>query len=130
MHIPSNFDTITPYFIVDGAQRFVAFLVNGLGGVELLRHLRPDGHISNSQVRVGTSTVMVSEASAKCPAMPGSYYLYVDNADAALDRALKCGATLEMKVMDMPYQDRQGGVKDAHGNLGWLSQRLVDEPYA
>jgi PhnB protein len=103
--------------------------VNGLGGTELLRQLRPDGRIANAQVRIGTSTVMVSEASAIYPAMPGSYYLYVDDADAALDRALKHGAPLEMQVMDMPYGDRQGGVKDAHENLWWLSQRLVEAPY-
>jgi len=30
----------------------------------------------------------------------------------------------------MPYQDRQGGVKDPFENLWWISQRLVDEPYA
>ena len=130
MYVPPNFGTITPYFFADDAERFVDFLVNGLGGSEVLRHLRPDGHIANAQVRVGTSTVMVSEASAKYPAMPGSYYLYVDDADAAVDRAIKHGALLEMEVADMPYMDRQGGVRDPHGNLWWLSQRLVKEPYA
>jgi len=130
MYVPPNFGTITPYFFADDAERFVDFLVNGLGGSEVLRHLRPDGHIANAQVRVGTSTVMVSEASAKSPAMPGSYYLYVDDADAAVDRAIKHGALLEMEVADMPYMDRQGGVRDPHGNLWWLSQRLVKEPYA
>ena len=30
----------------------------------------------------------------------------------------------------MPYGDRQGGVRDAHGNVWWISQRLVDAPYS
>jgi PhnB protein len=34
-----------------------------------------------------------------------------------------------MEVADMPYGDRQGGVRDAWGNLWWISQRLVDAPY-
>jgi PhnB protein len=130
MYVPPNFGTITPYLVVDHAERFVDFLVAGLGGSEVLRHLRPDGHIANAQVRIGTSTVMVSESTAKYPAMPGSYYVYVDDADAAVRRALEHGAVLEMQVADKPYGDRQGGVKDAHGNLWWLSQRLVQEPYA
>ena len=61
--------------------------------------------------------------------MPASYYLYVDDADEAMRTALRAGAESIMPVADMPYGDRQGGVKDKHGNLWWLSQRLVSGPY-
>ena len=129
IYIPPGFGTVTPYFFVDDAERFVDFLIRGLGGTQVLRSLRPDGRIANAQVILGTSTVMVSEASAKYPAMRASYYLYVEDAHAAMSRALAHGATLEMVVADMPYGDRQGGVRDTHGNLWWLSQRTVREPY-
>jgi PhnB protein len=62
--------------------------------------------------------------------MPAAYYLYVDDAPAALQKALDAGATLEMKVADMPYGDRQGGVRDPAGNIWWISQRLVFAPYS
>jgi PhnB protein len=129
MNIPPGFGTVTPYFFATDAERFVAFLVHGLGGEEILRTLRPDGRIANAQVRIGTSTVMASEASAAYPAMASSCYLYVEDAHAAMRRALEHGATLEMDVADMPYGDRQGGVRDPHGNLWWISQRLVEAPY-
>jgi PhnB protein len=58
-----------------------------------------------------------------------SYYLYVEDAHASMRRALEHGATLEMGVADMPYGDRQGGVRDPHGNLWWISKRLVEAPY-
>jgi PhnB protein len=61
--------------------------------------------------------------------MAASYYLYVEDADASMKRAIEHGATLVMAVGDMPYGDRQGGVRDAHGNLWWISQRIVEEPY-
>ena len=128
MRIPPGFNTVTPYFFVDGAAGFLDFLVRGLGGVAIGRHM--DGErIANAQVRLGTSTVMVSEGSPAFPAMPASYYLYVDNADEAMRKALAAGATKIMDVADMPYDDRQGGVKDPYGNLWWLSERLVDGPY-
>ncbi len=130
MHIPPGFSAVTPYYFVLDAERFVAFLIDGLDGVEMLRSLRPDGCIANVQVRLGPATIMVSEASAAYPPMPCSCYLYVKNADASMRRALAAGATLEMEVADMPYDDRQGGVRDPHGNLWWISQRLVDAPYA
>ena len=128
MRIPPGFNTVTPYFFVDDAARFLDFLVLGLGGIEVGRHL--DGaRIANAQVRLGTSTVMVSEASPAFPAMPATYYLYVESADAAMVRAIAAGAIKIMDVADMPYGDRQGGVRDPCGNLWWISERLVDGPY-
>jgi PhnB protein len=130
MYIPPGFGTVTPYFFVTNAESFVAFLVNGLAGKELLRSLRPDGKIANAQVSIGNSTVMVSESSPSYPAMAASYYLYVDDVHIIMKSALANGATLEMEVQDMPYGDRQGGVRDPHGNIWWVSQRLVNAPYS
>ncbi|WP_085318418.1 VOC family protein [Derxia lacustris] len=126
---PAGFGTVAPYFLVAGAEGFVRFLVEGLGGVETCRSMRPDGAIANVQVRLGDSTVMVSEAVAAFPPMAAAYYLYVDDADAAMARAIAHGAVEVMAVGDMPYGDRQGGVRDAWGNIWWISRRLVAEPY-
>lgn len=128
MKIPPGFNNISVYFFVHGADSFIHFLVNGLGGVEVLRHM-DDERVANVQVKIDGSTVMVSEATEAFPAMPSSHYLYVADADAAMDMAIAAGAEKIMDVSDMPYQDRQGGVKDPHGNIWWLSQRLVDGPY-
>ena len=72
---------------------------------------------------------MVSEASAEFPAMPASYYLYVENADEAMLKAIAAGSVKIMDVANMPYNDRQGGIRDQFGNLWWLSERLTDDPY-
>lgn len=129
MYIPPGFSTVTPYFFVEDAEGFVSFLIDGLGGIETCRTMRPNGLIANVQVQLGISTVMVSEATDRYKAMASAYYLYVEDAEASMRRALKHGASLEMEVGDMPYGDRQGGVKDTHGNIWWISQRTVQEPY-
>ena len=129
MYVPPGFTTVFPYFFVDDAERFIAFLVGGLAGEETLRTMGPDGRVANVQVRLGTSTVMVSEASTAFPAMAASFYLYVDDCDRAMARALEHGAALVLPAGDRPYGDRQGGVRDAHGNLWWISQRIVEAPY-
>jgi PhnB protein len=129
MYVPPGFGSVTPYFFAKDAEHFIDFLVRGLGGSELGRHLRPDGRIANAQVKLGISTVMVSEASDKYPPMSASYYLYVEDAHETMRMALAHGATVEMEVADMPYGDRQGGIRDLHGNIWWVSQRLVQEPY-
>ena len=61
--------------------------------------------------------------------MPASYYVYVNNADEAVAQAVSAGATQIMDVADQPYGDRQGGVRDPHGNYWWISQRLNEGGY-
>lgn len=128
MTAPPGFATVTPYFFVEDAPAFRRFLVEGLGGVNELCSYDGD-RIANAQVKIGDATVMLSEAGRGYRAMAGSYYLYVDDADTAMARAVSAGATEIMAVADMPYGDRQGGVRDGHGNIWWISQRLVEGPY-
>ena len=128
MYIPPGFGTVTPYIFAEQAERLVTFLIEGLGGEETCRTMRGDT-IANCQVAIGTATLMVSEASERFPPSRSSFYLYVENADEAMQRVLHSRATEIMKVGDMPYGDRQGGAADPHGNIWWISQRLVQEPY-
>lgn len=125
---PPGFTTVFPYFFVDNAPGFCAFLADGLGFEELGRHMDGD-RIANAHLRNGDTTVMVSEAGRGFGAMAASFYVYVANADAAMARALSAGAQNIMDVADMPYGDRQGGVRDAWGNIWWISQRLTAGPY-
>ena len=99
------------------------------GGSAPGRHTAPDGSIANAQIRFGDTTIMVSEASDHYPPSRAAFYHYVEDADAAMARALDAGATLEMETADMPYGDRQGGLVDPQGNIWWLSQRLTNRPY-
>jgi PhnB protein len=130
MYIPPGFGTVSPYIFADRAERLVDFLVEGLGGRETVRSSGPDGTIANCQVAIGDSTVMVSEAGGRFKPSRASFYLYVEDADAAMARALAAGGTCVMAVGDMPYGDRQGGVEDPGGNIWWISQRLIEEPYS
>lgn len=127
--IPDGFTTIFPYLVVSDAHRYVDFLCEGLGGQLLGKHEHPDGTLANGQVRFGDTTLMIGEARPEWPATFGHYYFYVDDADAAVRKALAHGAELVMPVEDKPYGDRQGGVKDSLGNIWWISQHLTEGRY-
>ena len=128
MHLPPGFNTVTAYFFVKCADAYIDFLIRGLNGVEVLRH-KNGNRITNAQVRIGNSTVMLSEASTEFPATQSAHYLYVENADLAMSIALSAGAIKIMEVANMPYKDRQGGIKDPEGNIWWLSERLIEGSY-
>ena len=129
MLVPTNFAVVTPYIVVDNADSYIQFLKDGLGGVELGRSTRPDGTITNCQVRFATSTIMIGDASPAFPATQAHLYFYVENADQAMQRAIQHGAVNIMDVSHKHYGDRQGGIKDPAGNIWWIAQRLVDGPY-
>jgi PhnB protein len=59
MHVPAGFATVFPYLVVEDAERYVRFLVQGLNGEEIGRSNRPDGKIANSQVRLGSTNITV-----------------------------------------------------------------------
>lgn len=126
--LPPGYQTVTPYIFCDAPLQLVAFLDAAFGGEEIGR-TEQEGRIANLQYRLGTVTMMLSQADQRYPARPASYYIYVDSADESMVRALAAGGTLEMPVMDMSYGDRQGGVVDPAGNIWWVSERLEDGPY-
>ena len=129
MHIPPGFTTLFPYLFVEGARAYLEFLEQGLGGDVIGVEAADDGAVLNAQVRFGDTTIMLSDAIAWREPTRGTFYLYVEDADAAMARALSAGGTEEMPVGDRPYGDRQGGVRDPAGNIWWLSQRLAPGAY-
>jgi len=129
MYVPPGFATVSPYIFASDAHSYVRFLIDGLGAEEVGRSERPDGQIANCQIRIGTAMLMVSEAQDEYRPSRAAFYLFVEDADAAMARAIAAGARLEMQVDDMPYGDRQGGIIDPSGNIWWISQRIAEEPY-
>lgn len=129
MHVPEGFAVVTPYVFARDAGAYVRFLEAAFGAREIGRSTAPDGLIANCQLRFGSTTIMVSEASAEFPPGRAAFCLYVADADAAMAAAERAGADRIMAVADMPYGDRQGGVRDPGGNVWWLSQRLTTDPY-
>jgi PhnB protein len=129
MHVPEGFAEVTPYIFAEDADAYVRFLQAAFDAREVGRSTAPDGRIANCQLRFSTTTIMVSDASPEFPASRAAFYLYVADADTAMARAQKAGAETILDVADMPYGDRQGGVRDPSGNIWWVSQRLTRDPY-
>jgi PhnB protein len=125
--IPDGFHTITPYLIVDGAEKLIGFMKEAFGAQHDHEPTkRPDGSIMHATLKIGDSMLMVSDASEHAKASPVMLYLYVPNADAAYQRALKAGATSVMEPADQFYGDRSGGVRDAAGNQWFFGTHIED----
>jgi len=117
--VPAGWHTITPRLFVPNAAKLVDFLKHSFGASG---DFRSDGP---SEIRIGDSIVMVSEAGVR-EAMPTFLYLYLDDTDGAYRRALEAGATVVEGPADMFYGDRRATVRDPFGNIWQIATHKED----
>ena len=125
--IPDGYHTVTPYLLVQGAEKLIDFVKKVFDAKETVRMSMPDGAIGHAEVRLGDSVIMLSEAQGgEYKPMPTGIYLYVENCDAIYKRALEAGATSIMQPTDQFYGDRSAGIKDQFGNLWYIATHIED----
>jgi PhnB protein len=124
--IPDDHYSVTPYLMVHGVPQLIDFLKKAFDARENHRCALPDGTVMHAEVRIGNSPVMMGEAPAGVPLMPGCLYLYVEDTDAVYRRALAAGATSMMEPADQFYGDRNAGVSDPAGNAWWIATHVED----
>src|SRR5262245_36691148 len=73
--------------------------------------------------KIGDSVVVMETGEFPPDVTPtrASIYVYVEDVDAAYNRALECGATSLAEPEDKPYDERSAGVRDKFGNTCWIS---------
>ena len=124
--VPEGLHTVTPHITVDGAANYIDLLKRAFGAVELSRSTIPTGKIIHATVRIGDSVLMLGEATDRSSAIAGSFYIYVDDADAVYRAALSAGGESLEKPADRFWGDRVGTIKDFAGNK-WLIATHVED---
>lgn len=124
--IPDGYRTVTPYLIVEGADKLLTFVKRAFGAKETVRMPGPGGSVGHAEVRIGDSVVMLADATEQSPAVPAMLHLYVEDCDATYRRALDAGATSERELKDEFYGDRMGGVRDPFGNQWYVATHVED----
>jgi uncharacterized glyoxalase superfamily protein PhnB len=127
--VPDGFHTVTPYIVVPGVATLIDFLQQAFDAQPLSSPMmRSDGSIGHAVVKIGDSIIMMGEPMGDMPPMPASIYLYVQEADAMYQRALRAGATSLMEPADQFYGDRSASVKDPSGNQWMIATHKEDVP--
>ncbi len=134
--VPEGYGTITPYLVVRDADRVIEFYKKAFGAEERGRMPAPDGKsVAHAELKIGDSIVMLSDelpgqACEAPPALGGTtvgFYVYVEDVDAAFDRAVAAGATVRRPLEDRFWGDRTCEVIDPSGHIWTLATR-VEEP--
>jgi PhnB protein len=125
---------ISAYLCVGDAKRAIAYYSAAFGAEETFRLEEPSGKIGHAEMRIGTSTIMLSDEypdhGAQSPQTIGGspvlLYLPVDDADAVAARAVQAGGTLKAPVADQFYGERTGTLVDPFGHRWMISQHIED----
>jgi PhnB protein len=132
--IPDNYHSVTPYLVVDGAEKAIDFYKRAFGATELMRMPAPENRIAHAEIKVGDSVVMLcdpmKEMGHKSPkalgGTPVTLLLYVEDVDATVAGALKAGAAALRPVEDQFWGDRMGGVTDPFGHQWFVATHIED----
>jgi PhnB protein len=134
--IPEGYRTITPYLAVHDAAEAIEYYKKAFGAKERGRMDAPGGKIGHAELEIGDSLVMLSDpfpqASTRTPSELGgtsaSIFMYVEDVDAVVKKAVDEGATITMEVSDQFWGDRFGSVKDPFGHMWSIATHVEDVP--
>ena len=132
--IPGEFHTVTPHLVCAGAAEAIEFYRKAFGAVELSRIPGSDGKVMHASIRIGDSIVMLNEESPERGALgprslkgsPVTIHLYVENADAVFEQAIRAGAQVTMPLDDMFWGDRYGKLEDPFGHQWSIGTHIRD----
>ena len=122
---PENYNSVSPYFIVDGAQRMIDLLKQLFNATELRRYAHPDGKIMHVEVRIDDSVIMIADSNEKYPPNTHLMHVYLPNVDDTYKKAidLGCEAVEEPKQKDGD-PDKRGMFTDFAGNVWAVATQL------
>jgi PhnB protein len=133
--IPQGYHSVTCYLIVPNSVEAMALYRQAFGAEEVMRMPGPDGQSTmHAEIRIGDSFIMLSDENpqwdSKSPktlgGSPVGLHLYVEDADAVYQQALKAGCAEVMAPQDMFWGDRYGKVRDPYGHLWGIATHQED----
>jgi uncharacterized glyoxalase superfamily protein PhnB len=126
--IPAEHQALIPHLVCAGAADAIEFYKKAFGATEVHSMPAPDGkRIMHAEIRIDGHPLFLaddfpeycggkSQSPKALGGTPVTIHRYVEDCDAAIQRAVDAGATIKMPPMDMFWGDRYGVVTDPFGH--------------
>ncbi len=132
--IPEGYPSVIPTLALDDAASAIEFYKQAFGATERMRMPTRDGRISHAELEIGDGLVMVADTFEHSQAKPpreiggttAGIFLYVEDVDAVVQRAVDAGATVTMPVEDQFWGDRFGSITDPFGHSWSIATHKED----
>lgn len=124
---------ITAMLAFQDSALAMQFYTDAFGATELARLTEPGGKIAHAQMKIGNARLMLADENPEYNATPKTLsgtsvilHLYVENADAFVEKAVAAGARTLIPVKDQFYGDRSGRLMDPFGYIWIIASKKED----
>jgi len=132
--IRDGFSTLTPYIVVDGAEKAIEFYEKAFGAELVDKSMGPDGKVMNAQLKFGNCMLMLNDefpdygsvGPKKIGGSPVTIHLSVEDVDSVWKRAIDAGVEVTMELQDMFWGDRYGSFTDPFGHKWSMATHIAD----
>jgi len=132
--VPEGYQSVVPYLAVDDAKQAIEFYKRAFGATERSMMAGPDGRVAHCELQIGDAVVMLADPypqfATKAPKEVGAttvgLFMYVEDADEAIQAAADAGAKVTMPAEDQFWGDRFGQVQDPFGHQWQIATRIED----
>lgn len=125
LYKPNEYNSVSPYLIVEDANRTIEFLIKTFSAVKLHHITDDEGKIRHAELRIDDSVIMLADQAEGWPPLPTHVHIYVPDVDDTYQRALVAGAESVQAPEKKEDADKRGGVKDAGGTTWWIATKVA-----
>ena len=125
---PEGYNAVSPYFVVEGAEKLMNLLVEIFNGEALRKYKTSDGTIMHGEIKIDDSVLMFGDSSGQFSANKLLNHIYVPDVDAVFKKAIKLGCEpLETPKERDGDPDRRGSFCDFAGNVWSIGTQVNTE---
>jgi PhnB protein len=132
--IPEGASIVIPRLVCRDPAAEINFCASTFGAVERVRRPGPDGTVAHALVTIGPAMIMIE---AEWPTLPsrapnpdGSspvvIYVYVEDVDQTVERAVVEGAKILIPAQNQFWGDRTAGIMDPSGHVWTIATRIEE----
>ena len=114
---PKDYNSLSPYLIVDDAQKLVDLLTNIFDAKTLRSFDHEDGTIAHIELKLDDSVIMISNSTSEYKANKSILHMYVPDVFKTFEKAVAAGCeVIEKPIKKEDDQDIRGSFYDSAGN--------------
>lgn len=132
--IPDNSSVLIPRLVCREVAGAIEFCLSVFGAVSLNQRPGPDGCAAHALLTIGPAMLMIEREwptlPSRAPAADGTspvvLFLYVEDVDAVVARAVAAGATVLLPPQNQFWGDRISWVMDPSGHVWTIATRIEE----
>ncbi len=132
--VPDNSSVVIPRLVCKDPAGEMAFCAGTFDAVELNRRPGPDGSVAHGLMTIGPAMIMIEAEwptlPSRAPTPDGSspvvIFVYVEDVDQAVERAVGRGAKVLIPAQNQFWGDRIAWIMDPAGHVWTIATRIEE----